>query len=376
MAVMTLAAVVLLFPGFMSTAEEDKDKGEESGTGNVAAGAGEVVELDGGGVLTSENMEFTADSDFKGILEDDILVCAGAEKGISRAISEAEPLYDTPKYFGYYDLGVANVSNHLNIREKPVDGKLVGKMSKYDGCEVLRIEDGWAHIRSGKVDGYVSAEFLLTGVQALAVANEVAKPIAVAKTDGLRIREQPNTNCPVVTLVASGEELVAASTEPVDGWMQLDLDGEDAFVSAEYVEVEKRLFTAITMTELLYGAGVSDVRVDLVEYAKQFIGNRYVWGGTSLTKGVDCSGFTMQIYKKYGVSLPHHAATQANYGRKIKASELKPGDLVFYAKGGRINHVAIYIGNGQVVHASSPKTGIKISNYNYRTPAKMISLLN
>ena len=114
---------------------------------------------------------------------------------------------------------------------------------------------------------------------------------------------------------------------------------------------------------------MSDVRVDLVQYAKQFVGNPYVWGGTSLTNGADCSGFTMSIYKKYGVSLPHHAASQAQLGTKVSLGEAKPGDLVFYAKNGSINHVAIYIGNGQVIHASSPKTGIKISGVNYRTPA-------
>jgi cell wall-associated NlpC family hydrolase len=139
-------------------------------------------------------------------------------------------------------------------------------------------------------------------------------------------------------------------------------------VSGEYVDVEERLEKAVTLTELQYGQGVSDVRVSLVQYAKQFVGNPYVWGGTSLTNGADCSGFTLSIYKKYGVSLPHHAASQAQMGTKIDISELQPGDLVFYAKNGSVNHVAIYIGNGQVVHASNPKTGIKISSLYYRTP--------
>ena len=135
------------------------------------------------------------------------------------------------------------------------------------------------------------------------------------------------------------------------------------------MDVEERLEKAVTLTELLYGQGVSDVRVDLVQYAKQFVGNPYVWGGTSLTNGADCSGFTLSIYKKYGVSLPHHAASQAQLGTKVDYSQVQPGDLIFYAKNGSINHVAIYIGGGQVIHASSPKTGIKISGMNYRTPA-------
>ena len=138
----------------------------------------------------------------------------------------------------------------------------------------------------------------------------------------------------------------------------------------------EKLDTAITMTELLYGAGVSDVRVELVEYAKQFLGNRYVWGGTSLTKGADCSGFVLSVFKKFGVSLPHHSGSQANSGTKISAGDLQPGDLVFYGNSrGTINHVAIYIGGGQVIHASSVKTGIKISNYKYRTPVKYVRIL-
>ena len=121
---------------------------------------------------------------------------------------------------------------------------------------------------------------------------------------------------------------------------------------------------------------VSDVRVDLCEYALEFVGNPYVWGGTSLTKGADCSGFVLSVFKKFGVSLPHHSGSQAKEGTKIKAADLQPGDLVFYANSsGTINHVAIYIGGGQVIHASSPETGIKISKYNYRTPVKCVSIL-
>ena len=114
----------------------------------------------------------------------------------------------------------------------------------------------------------------------------------------------------------------------------------------------------------------------VVDFAMQFVGNPYVWGGTSLTKGADCSGFVLSVFKKFGVSLTHSSRAQATEGTKISASDLKPGDLVFYGNGsGTINHVAIYIGGGQVIHASSPKTGIKISKYNYRTPVKCVRIL-
>ena len=117
------------------------------------------------------------------------------------------------------------------------------------------------------------------------------------------------------------------------------------------------------------------MRVDLTEYAKQFLGNPYVWGGTSLTHGADCSGFVLSIFAKYGISMPRVAAAQATVGTSITADQLLPGDLVFYGGGGGINHVAIYIGGGQVIHASTARTGIKISNYNYRTPVKYVRVL-
>jgi cell wall-associated NlpC family hydrolase len=281
--------------------------------------------------------------------------------------------------FGYTNIGIANVeSGNLNVREEPsTSGKLVGKLPKNAACEVLeQTEDGWAHIKSGEVEGYVSLEFLLTGPDARVKAKELVRMVAIAETDGLNVREQPNTDSAVMTQVLKGEELEYVETLS-DGWVKVSIDGEDAYVSEEYVTVEETLDTAITMTELLYGQGVSDVRVDLCEYAKQFVGNPYVWGGTSLTKGADCSGFVMSVFKKYGISLSHSSKAQANEGTKISLSELKPGDLIFYGNSsGSINHVAIYIGGGQIVHASSPKTGIKISKYNYRTPVKAVRVIN
>lgn len=165
--------------------------------------------------------------------------------------------------------------------------------------------------------------------------------------------------------------------EDLEGdWVRVYLDDQEVFVSAEYVEVSAELGTAITMTELFYGQGVSDVRVDVCQYAKEFLGNPYVWGGTSLTKGADCSGFVLSVFKKYGISLPHSSVAQAGSGTAIKVSEAQPGDLIFYGNGKRINHVAIYIGGGQVIHASNPKTGIRISNVSYRSPVKAVRVLH
>lgn len=278
--------------------------------------------------------------------------------------------------WGYTNIGIANVdSGNLNVRAIPsTEGKLVGKMPKNSACEVLDTADGWAHIQSGEVEGYVSLEYLLTGPDARLKAYDLVNTVVRVNTDGLNVREEPNTDSAVLTQVLQGEELEYVET--LDGWIKVSIDGEEAYVSAEYVTVEDTLSTAITMTELLYGVGVSDVRVELVEYAKQFIGNPYVWGGTSLTKGADCSGFTLSVFKKFGVKLSHSASAQSKEGTAISTSELQPGDLIFYGNSrGSINHVAIYIGNNQVVHASTPKSGIKISKYNYRTPVKYVRIL-
>ena len=120
----------------------------------------------------------------------------------------------------------------------------------------------------------------------------------------------------------------------------------------------------------------SATRNAVVAYAKQFLGNPYVYGGTSLTNGADCSGFTQEVYKHFGITTGRSSRDQAANGREIAVSDIQPGDLLFYASGDYINHVAMYIGNDQVIHASTPSTGIKISPYNYRTPCKAVTFLD
>lgn len=311
----------------------------------------------------------------------EILEISLADKPVTVVIEETETPKATmtkateTKHWGYKNLGLANVDNHLNIRQEPSEkGKLIGKLSKNAACEILSVKDGWAHIKSGKVEGYCSTDYLFMGEQAISKAKEVVSMVAVVNTETLKVREAPNTECEVITLIPRDEELDVLEVMD-NGWIKFMLDDEEAYVSGDFVKVEERLEKAATLTELLYGQGVSNVRVDLVQYAKQFIGNKYVWGGTSLTNGVDCSGFTMRVYEKYGVKLPHYSVGQSQMGKKVTLAEAQPGDLVFYAKNGTINHVAIYIGGGQVVHASNEKTGIRISSVNYRTPAAIRSFL-
>lgn len=268
---------------------------------------------------------------------------------------------------GYKNLGIANVDNYLNVRQEPgEDAKIVGKLPADAGCEILESENGWHHIRSGKVSGYVKSDYIITGEQAESLAEKLKKTIATVNTLTVYIREKPNTDCTILTIVTADEELEVV--EEGDEWIEVKLDDENGFVSAPYVNLSEELKKAMPYTEAEKKEGVSDAKYSLVQTALSYVGGRYVWGGTSLTNGVDCSGFTMQIMARYGVSLPHSSRGQAGYGRSVSTSELQPGDLIFYGSGSSISHVAIYIGNGQIVHASNSRDGIKVSNAFYRTP--------
>ncbi len=329
--------------------------------GITAEAAGKHVDA---GVSTVLNESLTGDGE----------VGAGVTAMLNQSLTMEAAPQEPATICGYTNLGIAQVENHLNIREGAGEEyDLVGKLPVDAGCEILSDEGEWFQIRSGKVTGYVKGEFLLTGQDAANRANEVKSIVATSVTQTLNARVEPNTDCSIWTMIAEGEELQLL--EDQGEWLKVDVDGDECYVAREFVELSEQLQKAMTMTEIRYGEGISDVRVDMVQYACQFVGNRYVWGGTSLTNGVDCSCFTMRIYEKYGISLPHSSRAQSGYGTKINSSEAKPGDLFFYGNGDGINHVAMYIGNGQVVHASSARTGIKISNAFYRSPICVTRLL-
>ena len=270
-------------------------------------------------------------------------------------------------FWGYHELGVSDALEGLNIRETASgDAKQVGMLPYNAGCEIISVEDGWSYISSGKVTGYVSNDYLLSADAAMERAEEVQMLAATVTAQNLKVRKEPNTNCKKLGMVKNGTTWQVL--EDLDGWVKIAYDGREGYVSKDYITISYVLETALTMTEVKYGKGVTDVGIEIAEYAVQFVGNPYVYGGTSLTKGADCSGFTLTIFKKYGVTLPHSARRQSTYGTEVAISDLRPGDLVFYSDETGINHVTIYIGDNKVVHASSPKNGIKISKLTYRTP--------
>ncbi|MBR5509963.1 MAG: C40 family peptidase [Lachnospiraceae bacterium] len=271
---------------------------------------------------------------------------------------------------GYTDLGIVTVSEgKVNIRDAAsLDGKIVGKIGRDAGCDILGQDGEWLQIKSGEVEGYIKSDYVLTGSSALEKASSLLKTVAEVNTDGLRVRTEPNTECEILDVVGSGQSFDVL--EELDEWVKIDLDGEEGYLFKEHVEIGAKLDQALTITEVRYGAGVSDVRVALCEFAKQYIGNPYVWGGTSLTRGADCSGFVLSVFRNYGMSLPHSSRAQANLGSAVSIGDVKPGDLIFYGNRSGINHVAIYVGGGQVVHASNARVGITISNMYYRSPVK------
>ena len=286
----------------------------------------------------------------------------------SEQANEAAQTPTAAQTCGYTNLGMSVISSgNLNIRqEASTDSEVIGILTNHNACELLEDAGEWYKVTSGKVTGYVNKQYLVTGDEAEAIAEQEIKTVATVNTETLNVRAEKSTDAAVLSQVGNSEAFTVNSV--ADGWVEISVDDSVGYISQDYVTLAQALPTAKTIEQVKYGDGVSDVRASVVSYALQFVGNRYVWGGTSLEKGVDCSGFTMRILGKYGISLPHSSKAQPSYGTKISASEAKPGDLFFYGSGRSISHVAIYIGNGQIVHASNKRDGIKVSNAYYRNP--------
>ena len=293
---------------------------------------------------------------------------------------ETETQEDAQDFSG---LVIARVTNYVNVRSIPSEeGEIVGKLYDKSVGEFIEEKDGWYKITSGNCTGYVKGEYCVVGEEAEALAKEVGTTFAIVNTTTLKVRQEASTESSVLGLVPIEEELVVV--EELDGWVKIAIEEGDGYVSREYVnlrtdfvhaesreEEEARLAKEAEEArrkeeeerkkaeeEAKEKAGSGQAVVD---YACQFIGNPYVSGGTSLTKGTDCSGFTQSVYKQFGYSLPRNSYSQRSAGKQVSYAEAQPGDIICYA-----GHVAIYIGNGKIVHASTPKSGIKISNALYR----------
>lgn len=320
------------------------------------------------------------------------------------------------------ELVVTQVESYLNIRNQPnLEGEVIGKLYPDSVGEIIGEEGEWLQISSGTVNGYIKAEYVLRGEEGARKAEEVGERQAKVEAVTLRLREAATTEARTVELLPQ-EEILHVQEEETEGWIKVASEAAEGYVSADYVEVytvyqeaeskkeeearlkkeeEERLRAEAeraaqvareaaqassntakrsqssqvpsgnqssqnTQSAQSSQASVptaSGMGQSIADYALLFVGNPYIYGGTSLTNGADCSGFVMSVYKHFGINLPRTSGEQGKCGTNVGGlANAVPGDLVSYS-----GHIGIYIGNGQIVHASSAKTGIKVSNANYRT---------
>ena len=270
----------------------------------------------------------------------------------------------------FQKLAISIAKDFVYVRKSASTGcKAIGKLHRGSAGTILGKKGAWVKISSGSLKGYVKKEYLATGADAEKLAEKYGTKYAVLKkgTSVLNVREEKNTSSDIVTQLPEGKRYTVKS-ENAD-WCKVKVKGKSGYVAKEYVHTKYGFKEAKSLKkktkETVRSYASENKAESLISYAKQFIGNKYVWGGSSLTNGTDCSGFTLRVFQKFGYSLPRTSAEQAGCGSSVKLSELKPGDLVFYKRGGRVHHVAIYIGGGQIVHAAGAKWGIITSNMNY-----------
>lgn len=408
----------------------------------------------------------------------------------------------------YENIAVSQVTDYVNIREQAnTNSKILGKIYNNCAATILETVEGeggsWYRIQSGSVNGFIKAQYFITGQEAETLAQSIGREFATVSADNLRLREEPNLTSNVLTMISSGSRYVVQGEE--GDFYKVEVDADlIGYIAKSYCKVEVEFDQAVSLEEerekleeeaqrkrdaqtamanleqairveenkaagnsasagnsnssgstsapedviiaanpaqsddsaktgapsasadtsktqspasgsgtsnsqtassapgktsasgsqasssgpasgttasAVVGPGssaavVSATRTAIVAYAKQFLGNPYVYGGTSLTNGADCSGFTQSVFAHFGITTGRSSRDQAANGKQISLSAIQPGDLLFYASGSYINHVAIYIGDGKIIHSSNPTTGITITKYNYRTPSKAVTFLD
>jgi cell wall-associated NlpC family hydrolase len=356
------------------------------------AGAAGALVLDDAGAKSAAESAVLSVTEAEGFAE---------EIKVAQAEAEAEELARDPEHFS--SLVIAKVNDFVNVRDIPsTDGEVVGKLYDKSAGQFLGEEDGWYKISSGNVTGYVKAEYCVTGDDAIELAKKVGTRMAVVNTTTLKVRAEASVDSEVLGLVPIEEELVVL--EETEDWIKVSIEEGDGYVSKEFVNLRTDFVHAESKAEEearlareeaerkaarqaaeaarasaskkknnnsnksganytvpdISGSGLG---TEVAQYACQFVGNPYQYGGSSLTQGTDCSGFVMSVYAHFGVSLPHSSTADRQRGTAVEGGleNAQPGDILCYS-----GHVAIYIGDGKIVHASTSRTGIVIGNANYR----------
>lgn len=300
----------------------------------------------------------------------------------------------------YANLAIAQVTDYVNVRSLPsTDGEIVGKIYNGSVAQVLATagdNDDWFQIISGDVEGFIKAEYFLYGEEAEAVIDQYVTYYATVLADRLNVREEQSADSRRIGYIDNGENVKVV--EDCGDWLKVQYtDSKQGYVSAEYVSVHEEFVYAksieeerreeaerqalaaraqeaeqstpevigtITFPTNQYTSN-EELRTAIVDYAMQYLGNKYVHGGRSLAGGTDCSGFTCYIYKDFGYSLSRTPGGQySTNGRSIGYDEIQPGDIICYGKS-KCTHVGLYIGDGQIIHSANSRKGVIISAADY-----------